>query len=84
MDKLITLWTGSGIYNLTPGQAFMMAICLLLLYLAIKKGLNPLLLPIGFGGLLANIPEAGLAMSDVENLIHLGTPQQCCTIWLVC
>ena len=77
MDKLITLWTGSGIYNLTPGQAFMMAICLLLLYLAIKKGFEPLLLlPIGFGGLLANIPEAGLAMSDVENLIHLGTQAQ--------
>jgi oxaloacetate decarboxylase beta subunit len=32
-------------------------ICLLLIYLAIRKGFEPLLLiPIGFGGLLANIP----------------------------
>ncbi|MCP5160328.1 MAG: sodium ion-translocating decarboxylase subunit beta [Hahellaceae bacterium] len=77
MDKLINLWTGSGLYNLTAGQAVMMAVCLLLLYLAIRKGFEPLLLvPIGFGGLLANIPEAGLAMSAVENAIHLGTATQ--------
>jgi Na+-transporting methylmalonyl-CoA/oxaloacetate decarboxylase beta subunit len=40
----------------------MMLIALLLLYLAIHKRFEPLLLvPIGFGGLLANIPGAGLA-----------------------
>lgn len=77
MDGIMKLWTGSGIANLEPGQAIMMAICLLLLYLAIKKNFEPLLLvPIGFGGLMANIPEAGLALSGVENLLHLGTPEQ--------
>jgi sodium ion-translocating decarboxylase beta subunit len=40
----------------------MMAVGLLLLYLAIKRNFEPLLLiPIGFGGILANIPGAGLA-----------------------
>ncbi len=44
------------------GQALMILICLVLLYLAIVKGFEPLLLlPIGFGGLLANMPFAGAA-----------------------
>ncbi|SEI55419.1 oxaloacetate decarboxylase, beta subunit [Allopseudospirillum japonicum] len=72
MEKLATLWYGSGIYNLTLGQFVMIFICLGLLYLAIRKNFEPLLLvPIGFGGLLANIPEAGLALNAVENAIHL-------------
>jgi oxaloacetate decarboxylase beta subunit len=33
-----------------------------------------LLLPIGFGGILANIPEAGLALSAAEQAIHLARP----------
>ena len=45
---------------------------LLLLWLAISRKFEPLLLlPIGFGGLLSNIPEAGLAMTALENLLHL-------------
>ncbi|MCH8497363.1 MAG: sodium ion-translocating decarboxylase subunit beta [Marinobacter sp.] len=76
MEKLINLWTGSGLFNLTPGQAIMIAIGLLLLYLAIHKKYEPLLLlPIGFGGILANIPEAGLALSAVENAIHFAQPE---------
>lgn len=44
------------------GRIIMIIICLLLFYLAIKKGFEPLLLiPIGFGGLLANIPIANMA-----------------------
>jgi oxaloacetate decarboxylase beta subunit len=71
MDKLMTLWTGSGLFNLSAGQFFMICIGLLLLFLAIRKGFEPLLLiPIGFGGILANIPEAGLALSAAENAIH--------------
>ncbi|MFT5084857.1 MAG: sodium ion-translocating decarboxylase beta subunit [Lentisphaeria bacterium] len=55
------------------GQVAMIVICLLLLFLAIRKGFEPLLLvPIGFGGILANIPGAGLAYSAVENAIHSG------------
>ena len=43
------------------GQLIMIPICLILLYLAIVKGFEPLLLlPIGFGGLLANFPLAGV------------------------
>jgi oxaloacetate decarboxylase beta subunit len=37
------------------GQLIMIPVCLILMYLAIVKGFEPLLiLPIGFGGLLAN------------------------------
>ena len=44
------------------GAIIMFFVCLLLLYLAIKKNYEPLLLlPIGFGGILANIPVAGIA-----------------------
>tara|TARA_R110001583_G_scaffold3212_12_gene21025 strand:- start:2047 stop:3348 length:1302 start_codon:yes stop_codon:yes gene_type:complete len=76
MEKLILLFTSSGIYNLQLGQAFMIAVGLLLLFLAIKKNFEPLLLvPIGFGGILANIPEAGIAFSAVENALHLGAPE---------
>lgn len=71
----MTLWTGSGLFNLGPGQFFMICIGLLLLFLAIRKGFEPLLLvPIGFGGILANIPEAGLALSAAENAIHIANP----------
>ena len=64
MEQLIRLWEGSGLYNMMPGQALMLLIGLLLLYLAIQKKFEPLLLvPIGFGAILANIPMAGLAES---------------------
>ena len=64
MDKLLQIWHSSGLYQVQPGQIIMMAVGLLLLYLAIKRDFEPLLLiPIGFGGILANIPGAGLAES---------------------
>jgi len=76
MDKLLTLWTGSGLFNIEIGQVFMILVGLLLLFLAIRKGFEPLLLvPIGFGGILANIPEAGLALSAAENAIYLAKPE---------
>jgi len=72
----MTLWTGSGLFNIEIGQVVMIAIGLLLLYLAISKKFEPLLLvPIGFGGILANIPEAGLALSAAENAIHFAKPE---------
>ncbi|MDP2903919.1 MAG: sodium ion-translocating decarboxylase subunit beta [Methylovulum sp.] len=62
MENLISLWQSTGIYNFTGGQAFMMLVGFLLLFLAIKKGFEPLLLlPIGFGAILSNIPVAGIA-----------------------
>ena len=75
MDKLVTLWEGSGLYNLELGQVVMVAVGVLLLYLAIYKKFEPLLLvPIGFGGILANIPEAGLALSALDQAIEVGRP----------
>lgn len=75
MDKLVTLWEGSGLYNLELGQAAMILVGLLLLYLAIYKKFEPLLLvPIGFGGMLANIPEAGLAISALDQAIEVAKP----------
>lgn len=51
----------------------MIVICLLLLFLAVRKGFEPLLLvPIGFGGVLANIPGGGLAYSALESAINSG------------
>lgn len=77
MESLSALIQGMGIMHLELGQAIMIAISLLLLWLAIARQFEPLLLlPIGFGGLLSNIPEAGLAMTALDNLLHHGTTQQ--------
>lgn len=60
MDGLITLWSETGIAHFELGQLCMIAVGCLLLFLAISKGFEPLLLlPIGFGAVLANIPNAG-------------------------
>mgnify|MGYP001076455118 FL=1 len=76
MENLLELWQASGVYNISVGQLTMIAVGLLLLFLAIRKNFEPLLLvPIGFGGILANIPEAGMAFSAVENAIHFAKPQ---------
>ncbi len=62
MENLISLWHSTGIYNLQAGQAVMMMVGFLLLFLAIKKDFEPLLLlPIGFGAVISNIPVAGIA-----------------------
>ncbi|HPG27262.1 MAG TPA: sodium ion-translocating decarboxylase subunit beta [Myxococcota bacterium] len=62
MNGLLELWQTTGLATVTAGQATMMPVCLLLLYLGIRRGFEPLLLvPIGFGGLLANVPGAGIA-----------------------
>lgn len=73
MDKLQVLWQSTGLYAMQPGQLVMIAVCGALLYLAIRRNFEPLLLvPIGFGGILANIPGAGLAFSAVENALYQG------------
>jgi oxaloacetate decarboxylase beta subunit len=70
MEKLFKLWQSTGLYHLEPGQALMIVVCLGLIYLAIRKGFEPLLLiPIGFGGVLANIPVAGMA--EGAGILHL-------------
>lgn len=77
MESIYTLLGGMGFMHLQLGQAIMLIVSLVLLWLAIARKFEPLLLlPIGFGGLLANIPEAGMAMTALDNLLHSGTPEQ--------
>ena len=65
MDSLAKLVAATGLANLTLGHVVMLVVCLTLIYLAIKKEFEPLLLlPIGFGGLLANVPVAGISEPD--------------------
>ena len=54
----------------------MLFVGLFLLYLAINKKFEPLLLvPIGFGTILSNIPEIGLAYSGLEKIIFENDPE---------
>ncbi|MEZ4319982.1 MAG: sodium ion-translocating decarboxylase subunit beta [Myxococcota bacterium] len=65
MDGFIELWHGTGIAQATWQHGVMIAVCFALLWLAIKREFEPLLLvPIGFGGLMANVPGAGIAEPD--------------------
>ncbi|WP_333970195.1 sodium ion-translocating decarboxylase subunit beta [Alteromonas mediterranea] len=69
MDKLMVLWDSTALAHFEAGQLIMMAVGFGLLYLAIVKKFEPLLLlPIGFGALLTNIPIAGF--SEVGGLLH--------------
>jgi oxaloacetate decarboxylase beta subunit len=69
MDQLIQLWQTTGIYQLQMGQLVMIFVGLALLYLAIAKGFEPLLLiPIGFGGILSNIPGVDIAVG--QGILH--------------
>jgi len=78
-DAIKGLWQSTGIYDIIDqsgsdfgstwvlglGRVLMMVVALLLIYLAIVKEFEPLLLlPIGFGALLANIPLAGISGPD--------------------
>jgi oxaloacetate decarboxylase beta subunit len=73
---LNTLWQSMGIANLAWDQGLMISIGALLIYLAISKKFEPLLLlPIGFGCILANIPIAGLGESAVGHLLLAADPQ---------
>ena len=70
MDQLITLWNSSGLAQLSLGQFSMMLIGLGLLFLAIKKNFEPLLLvPIGFGTILVNIPGAGFETAPIYDAL---------------
>jgi len=69
MDKLNTLWLSTGLANFEFGQVVMMLVGCGLLYLAIARNFEPLLLlPMGFGAILTNIPVAGF--SEVGGLLH--------------
>ena len=74
-DLLTGLWESSGFYLLTWQNALMMAVSFILLYLAIARKFEPMLLvPIAFGILLANLPGAGLmddpaGIMDTSNIV---------------
>ena len=76
MDNLISLWASSGLAQMQSGQFIMMIVGLVLLYLAINKGFEPLLLvPIGFGTLLANIPGAAFDVAPIYDAMgHMESP----------
>jgi sodium ion-translocating decarboxylase beta subunit len=62
----------SGFSHLTWQSAFLILLGCVLIYLAIAKGFEPLLLiPIGFGVILGNLPLAGLAASDQGGVINI-------------
>ncbi|MDD4722581.1 MAG: sodium ion-translocating decarboxylase subunit beta [Acidaminococcaceae bacterium] len=57
---IMSVWNDSGFTAFTIGNAIMMLVGIILLYLAIGKGFEPLLLaPIAFGCILANVPKTG-------------------------
>ena len=69
LETLVSVLASGGLLNLTIGNIIMIGVAIVLLYLAISKGFEPLLLlPIAFGCLLANIPGAGI--SDEGGLLY--------------
>lgn len=69
-EVILNFLSSTGFANATPGQWIMIAVSLFLLYLAIRKKFEPLLLvPIAFGMLLANLPLADL-MKEPEIWIN--------------
>ena len=70
---LSSVWADSGFSALTGGHIIMIAVGLVLLYMAIGKGFEPLLLsPIAFGCILANIPKNGFEQPGVMSVIMYG------------
>lgn len=76
MEKLLDLWQHSGLSQMSWGAGTMIVVGLLLLYLAIRKGFEPLLLvPIGFGTILVNIPGASFDAAPIYNALgHMEQP----------
>ena len=80
-DNLMRFWEYTGFANATPQHFIMLGIGLFFIYLAIKKNFEPMLLvPIGFGMLIGNIPfnmGAGLEVGIYEegsvlNILYQG------------
>ena len=72
MRALVSVWTDSGFSNLTWENAVMILVGLVLLYLAIAKEYEPLLLlPIAFGCIMANFPNTGFE-EDMGVMMAIG------------
>lgn len=76
MESLLQLFRDSGMYQLETGQFVMILVGMLLIFLAIRKKFEPLLLlPIGFGAILVNVPGAGFLAEPVYDAAgHLDSP----------
>jgi len=75
VDGLLKLWNDTGIAHFELPDLVMIAVGCVLLYLAISKKFEPLLLlPIGFGAILANIPNAGFTEDGgmLYYIYHIG------------
>ena len=67
VDTLEKIWATSGFSTITWQQGIMLLVACVLIFLAIVKKYEPLLLlPIAFGVLLANLPMAGLMSPPAE------------------
>lgn len=67
---LVDFFNSTGFAMMSFGSIIMIIISLVLLYLAIAKGFEPLLLiPIAFGMLLANLPGANMMKEPVVEII---------------
>ncbi len=70
-DSLYEMWLNSGFASMNAENALMIMISLSLMYLAIVKKYEPLLLlPISFGMMLANLPGANLSSYDEGSLLY--------------
>ena len=70
MESLLNLFASTGFSQIQFGQIAMIFVGLMLLFLAIKHGFEPLLLiPIGFGTLLVNIPGAGFDSAPIFDAV---------------
>ncbi len=77
METLEELWQSTGLYNFNLPNLIMILVGLLLIWLAVHKKFEPLLLlPIGFGGILANVPLAQMSDYDAQGFLgiiaHMG------------
>lgn len=69
-ETMLKIWNTSAFAVMTWQEALMIAVACVLIYLAIVKKYEPLLLlPIAFGVLLANLPLAGLMSPPTENAV---------------
>ena len=73
IDTLVKIWKTSGFSTITWQQGVMLLVACFLIYLAIVKKYEPLLLlPIAFGVMLANLPLAGLMSPPAEGSTEPG------------
>lgn len=67
LDSFVNLWHDTGIANFNYQNGIMIIVSFIFLYLAIRRGFEPLLLvPIAFGMLLSNLPVTGIFIEHFE------------------